>query len=372
MNDDKLMAESKGAPEGGAVAATEPQAASDVLLVDAYDYDLPAELIAQRPAEPRDASRLMVLDRRRPGLMHRTFRDIVDYLTPDDVLVLNDTRVLPARLLGRKATGGKAEILLLRPLSGNEWEALVRPSRRLRPGTEIAFDDPRLTVVIGEAVGEHTGTRRVALQCDGPLDEILDAVGRMPLPPYIHEEPEDPERYQTVFAHVPGSAAAPTAGLHFTPELLTRIRELGTKIVHVTLHVGLDTFRPVTAKYVTEHVIHREAYSVSAEAAVVINEARAKGGRCIAVGTTTCRTLESAAAEDGTVQPQTAETGLFIYPGYRFRVVDALVTNFHLPRSSLLMLVAAFAGKERIMSAYAEAVRHRYRFFSFGDAMLLL
>lgn len=373
MTDDRMRfaaSESTGAePE---TEISESRSAADALLVDAYDYDLPVELIAQRPAEPRDASRLLVLDRKRPALEHRIFRDIVEYLTPEDVLVLNDTRVLPARLLGRKITGGQAEILLLRPLTGNEWEALVRPSRRLRPGTEIRFDDPRLTVIIGEAVGEHTGTRRVTLQCDGPTDEILAAVGRLPLPPYIHEELEDPERYQTVFAHVPGSAAAPTAGLHFTPELLAKIRELGTQIVYVTLHVGLDTFRPVTAKYVTEHVIHREAYSVSPEAAAVINETRARGGRCFAVGTTTCRTLESAAAEDGTVQPGTAETGLFIYPGYRFRVVDALITNFHLPRTSLLMLVSAFAGRERIMAAYAEAIRHRYRFFSFGDAMLLL
>lgn len=348
------------------------QSGADVLLVDAYDYELPPELIAQRPVEPRDASRLLVLDRKKPTLAHRTFTDILDYLTPDDVLVLNDTRVLPARLLGQKATGGRAEVLLLRPLSGNDWEALVRPGRRLRPGTTIMFDDPRLTVTIGEAVGEHTGTRRVTLQCDGPLDDVLEAVGRLPLPPYIHEEPEDPQRYQTVFAHVPGSAAAPTAGLHFTPELLARIRELGTQIVYVTLHVGLDTFRPVTAARVTEHVIHREAYSVSAEAAAIINDARAKGGRCIAVGTTTCRTLESAATEDGIIRAQSAETGLFIYPGYRFRAVDALVTNFHLPRSSLLMLVSAFAGKGRIMAAYEEAIRHQYRFFSFGDAMLLL
>lgn len=344
----------------------------DVLWVDSYDYDLPADLIAQRPAEPRDASRLLVLERETGSVAHRKFTDLLDYITASDVLVLNDTRVLPARLLGHKQTGGKAEVLLLRPLGGDDWEALVKPARRLQPGTTVLFQDPRLVVVIGETAGNNTNTRRVTLQCDGPQDEILASVGQLPLPPYIHAEPEDPQRYQTVFANVPGSAAAPTAGLHFTPELLAKLAERGTKIVYVTLHVGLDTFRPVTADHVTEHVIHREAYSVSPETAAVINEVRAQGGRCFAVGTTTCRTLESAVSDEGFIQPRTDETSLFIYPGYRFRAVDVLITNFHLPRSSLLMLVSAFAGKANIEAAYQQAIRHQYRFFSFGDAMLLL
>lgn len=346
------------------------EAVPDELRVTAYDYDLPAELIAQEPADPRDASRLFVLNRKASDVAHRSFTDLLDYLSPKDVLVLNDTQVLPARLLGRKTTGGRAEILLLRPLEGGDWEALVKPARRLRPGTTVLFDDPRLTATIGDEAGENT--RHVTLHCEGPLLEVLDDVGKLPLPPYIHSEPQQPGRYQTIFATVPGSAAAPTAGLHFTPELLARVQKRGTQIVRVTLHVGLDTFRPVTAEHVTQHVIHRETYAVPQETADAINSARAQGGRCFAVGTTTCRTLESAAAPDGTVCAQTAETGLFIYPGYKFRAVDALITNFHLPRSSLLMLVSAFAGKARIEAAYQEAIRHRYRFFSFGDAMLLL
>lgn len=343
---------------------------NDLLRVEAYDYHLPEELIAQEPAEPRDASRLMVLHRDSERIEHRRFRDVVEYLTPQDVLVLNDTRVLPARLLGRKETGGAAEVLLLRRLPDGDWEALVRPGRRLRPGTVVLFDDPGLRVRIGEEEAE--GTRRVRLLCDEPEEVVLQRVGRLPLPPYITRTPDDPERYQTVFAVQPGSAAAPTAGLHFTKELLEAVAARGTRVVYVTLHVGLDTFRPVTAERVTDHRIHREYCSVSAEAAAAINAARRAGGRCIAVGTTTCRTLESAADEAGAVQPFAGETQLFIYPGYRFRVVDALITNFHLPRSSLLMLVAAFAGKERIDAAYREAIARRYRFFSFGDAMLLL
>lgn len=338
-------------------------------LVADYDYVLPPELIAQEPVEPRDMSRLMVVRRASGELEHRRFRDLVEYLDPGDLLVLNDTRVLPARLVGRKATGGHVEVLLVKHLGGDRWEALAKPSRRLPPGTELTFGG-RLRVVL-EGYGSAQ-TRIVRLEADGDVWEALHAVGQVPLPPYIERPLADPERYQTVYARHEGSAAAPTAGLHFTEELFRRLDARGVRRAYVTLHVGIGTFRPVTVERVRDHVMHSEWYRVPPETAALVNETKAAGRRVVAVGTTSCRTLESAAAPDGTVTPGAGETSLFIYPGYRFRVIDALITNFHLPRSTLLMLVAAFAGKELTDRAYREAVERRYRFYSLGDAMLIL
>lgn len=336
-----------------------------------FDYYLPPELIAQQPVEPRDAARLMVLDRQTGEITETVFRDIVSFLGPRDLLVLNDTRVRPARLIGRKQdTGGVAEVLLLEPRGNDYWEALVKPGRRLKPGTVIEFGAQ------GELAAEiidYTPSkgRIIKFVYTGDFDRLLHTLGEVPLPPYIHEELADKERYQTVYSRQEGSAAAPTAGLHFTRELLADLGQHGIKMATVTLHVGLGTFRPVETEHVEEHRMHAEFYSVSPEAAALINQAKAEGGRVVAVGTTSTRVLESVATTDGEVSPGSGWTDIFIYPGYTFKVVDALITNFHLPRSSLLMLVSAFAGRERILTAYNEAVRRRFRFFSFGDAMFI-
>lgn len=336
-----------------------------------FDYDLPKELIAQKPVEPRDASRLMVVDRASGAIAHRRFRDLPEYLRPGDGLVINDTRVMPARLLGcRERTGGAMEVLLLKRLSRDRWETLVKPGKKARPGERIVFGDGLL---VGTVVGPTDyGGRIIDFRYEGVFENLLDRLGQMPLPPYIHEQLEDPERYQTVYAREWGSAAAPTAGLHFTPELLDRLVAQGIEIHRITLHVGLGTFRPVEVEDPTQHKMHSEFFRVSPEAAAGLNRVRARGGRLVVVGTTSVRTLETVAAEDGTIQPGEGWTDIFIYPGYRFKAVDCLITNFHLPKSTLLMLVSAFAGHDLIMRAYREAVAQRYRFFSFGDAMLIL
>ncbi|MDI3316051.1 MAG: tRNA preQ1(34) S-adenosylmethionine ribosyltransferase-isomerase QueA [Bacillota bacterium] len=346
------------------------------MRVDEFDYELPEELIAQEPLEPRDGSRLMVLDRRRGRWEHARFRDLAEILQPGDCLVLNDTRVRPARLIGRRDSGGRVELLLLRPLGEDRWEVLGRPARKLRAGSLLLFgaaeagQGERLEAEVLENRGE--GVLRVRFRYRGEWERLLERLGQVPLPPYIRRPLEDPERYQTVYAREPGSAAAPTAGLHFTPELLERLRERGVEQVKITLHVGIDTFRPVLEEEVERHRMHAEFFTVSEEAAEAINRARAAGGRRVAVGTTVVRTLESVADPQGRVRPARGWTDLFIYPGYRYRAVDALLTNFHLPRSTLLMLVSAFAGRDLILAAYREAVGRRYRFFSFGDAMLIL
>lgn len=332
-------------------------------------YDLPEERIAQTPVEPRDHSRLMVLHRDTDQIEHRHFYDVIDYLNPGDVLVINETRVIPARLFGERAGGGACEVLLLRQLGPKRWETLVKPGKKLKPGAEITFGGGRLRARIAETT--DVGGRIVDFDCDGTFEAALDELGEMPLPPYIHERLEDKERYQTVYAKQEGSAAAPTAGLHFTPELLDRIREKGVDVVPVLLHVGLGTFRPVKTENVEEHEMHSEYFEVTAEAAARINAARERGGRVVAVGTTSVRTLESA-AENGVLLPRRGETSIFIKPGYRFQMVDALITNFHLPGSTLVMLVSALYDREKILVAYEEAVRDEYRFFSFGDAMLIL
>ncbi len=334
-----------------------------------FMYDLPEERIAQTPVEPRDHSRLMVLHRDTDQIEHRHFYDVIDYLNPGDVLVINETRVIPARLFGERAGGGACEVLLLRQLGPKRWETLVKPGKKLKPGAEITFGGGRLRARIAETT--DVGGRIVDFDCDGTFEAALDELGEMPLPPYIHERLEDKERYQTVYAKQEGSAAAPTAGLHFTPELLDRIREKGVDVVPVLLHVGLGTFRPVKTENVEEHEMHSEYFEVTAEAAARINAARERGGRVVAVGTTSVRTLESA-AENGVLLPRRGETSIFIKPGYRFQMVDALITNFHLPGSTLVMLVSALYDREKILAAYEEAVRDGYRFFSFGDAMLIL
>ncbi len=342
------------------------------MRLDDFDYDLPPELIAQQPAEPRDASRLLVLHRERDCLEHRRFYDLPRYLQRGDVLVLNDTRVLPARLWGRRdGTGARIEVLLLTRSDRDTWEALVRPGRRVPVGTEIIFGQGELrarAVALTDA-----GGRVLQFFCQGgPLEALLDRLGEMPLPPYIKTKPADPGRYQTVYARVEGSAAAPTAGLHFTPRLLEELQAEGVEVVYLLLHVGLGTFRPVKAANIEEHHMHAEYYAVTAEAAAAINAARARGGRVVAVGTTVVRTLETVTTAGGRVQPGSGWTDIFIYPGYRFKAVDCLLTNFHLPGSTLIMLVSAFDGRERVLAAYQTAVQERYRFFSFGDAMLIL
>ena len=334
-----------------------------------FVYDLPEELIAQTPAERRDASRLLVLDRDTGAMAHRHFYDLPDYLRPGDCLVLNDSRVIPARLFGVRPTGGAVEVVLLKDMGDGLWECLARPGKKMRPGTEVSFGGGELTGVV-ESV-EDDGNRIIRFRYEGIFLEILERLGNMPLPPYIKTQLSDPERYQTVYAREPGSAAAPTAGLHFTEELLDRIRAMGVDVRFVTLHVGLGTFRPVKAENVEEHEMHSEYCTVPAETAEAIRRAKAAGGRVIAVGTTSCRTLESFAGEDGEVRPGSRWTNIFIYPGYRFRCIDGLVTNFHLPGSTLVMLVSALAGRENILNAYRTAVDMRYRFFSFGDAMLI-
>jgi len=342
------------------------------MLVSEFDYDLPEELIAQEPLPQRDHSRLMVLHRGTRTWEHRHFYDLPAYLAPGDTLVMNETRVFPARLLGRRTgTGGRVELLLLRPVGEGHWEGLVRPSRRLHAGDRLEFGNGRLSAVIEADLG--AGRRIVRLEADGPeVMPAIEEVGKVPLPPYIKKPLANPDRYQTVYAHTTGSVAAPTAGLHFTPSLLRQIAEQGVREVYVTLHVGIGTFRPVRVTTVEQHVMDQEYYSVSAAAAEEINETKRRGGRVVAVGTTVCRTLESAAGEDGLVEPGERFTGLFIHPGYRWRMVDALITNFHLPRSTLLMLVSSFAGREFVLAAYREAIKERYRFYSFGDAMLIL
>ena len=345
-----------------------------------FYFDLPEELIAQTPLKKRSDSRLLVLDRETGAIRHDHFYHIADYLHAGDCLVLNDTKVLPARLLGaREDTGTHVELLLLKRLSKEElaeeafqtdcWEVLVRPGKRVRPGHRLTFGEGLLKAEVLKIT--EGGNRIVHFEFKGIFEEILDQLGQMPLPPYIHERLEDPDRYQTVYAREEGSAAAPTAGLHFTQELLEELKQKGVKIAFVTLHVGLGTFRPVKVENIEDHEMHSEYYQISAETARVINETRQQGGRVIAVGTTSCRTLESAALEDGTVPATGGWTQIFIYPGYRFKVLDGLITNFHLPESTLIMLVSAFAGREHVLNAYAEAVRERYRFFSFGDAMLI-
>lgn len=335
-----------------------------------FDYELPQELIAQDPLEQRDSSRLLILDKKTGERTHRIFHDIIDYLHEGDCLVINNTKVIPARLIGeREGTGGKVEVLLLKRKTDNVWETLVKPGKKARPGMRLSFGGGLLHAEVQEVVDE--GNRLIRFEYEGIFEEILDQLGQMPLPPYITHQLKDKNRYQTVYAKYEGSAAAPTAGLHFTEELLQRIQEKGVMIARVTLHVGLGTFRPVKVEDVTEHHMHTEFYHVSQEAADIINETKKQGGRVICVGTTSCRTIESAADEHGVVQATEGDTDIFIYPGYQFKVLDCLITNFHLPESTLLMLVSALAGKEHIMAAYKEAVAMKYRFFSFGDAMFI-
>lgn len=340
------------------------------MLVKDFDYDLPKELIAQDPLEDRSASRLMVLDKQTGEISHHIFRDIIRYLNPGDCLVINDTKVIPARLYGtREGHTGKIEVLLLRRRENDVWETLVRPGKKLRPGTRIEFGGGLLKGEILQVIED--GNRLIRFEYQGIFEEILDQLGQMPLPPYITHELKDKNRYQTVYAAHEGSAAAPTAGLHFTNDLLKAIEEKGIKIARVTLHVGLGTFRPVKVQKVTDHQMHSEYYCIDEEAARIINETKESGGRVIAVGTTSCRTLESAASEDGRIRASSGWTSIFIYPGYTFKILDGLITNFHLPQSTLLMLVSALAGREHIMAAYQEAVKEKYRFFSFGDAMFI-
>ena len=336
-----------------------------------FYYDLPEELIAQDPLEDRTASKLLVLDRKTGAVKHKIFSDVIDYLNEGDCLVINNTRVIPARLIGEKeGTGGKVEVLLLKRRSNDVWETLVKPGKKLKPGAKITFGDGRLRAEVLEVVEE--GNRLVKFYYEGIFEEILDSLGEMPLPPYITHKLEDKEMYQTVYAKYDGSAAAPTAGLHFTKELLSKIEEKGIKIASITLHVGLGTFRPVKVDDVNNHHMHTEWYEVNAEAADIINETKRNGGRVICVGTTSCRTIESVADENGYMKAKTGETDIFIYPGYKFKIMDGLITNFHLPESTLVMLVSAFAGKENVLAAYETAVKERYRFFSFGDAMILI
>ena len=339
------------------------------MLVSDYDYDLPKELIAQDPLEDRSSSRLLVLNKNTGEFSHHHFKDIKEYLRPGDCLVINDTKVIPARLYGRKEeTGAAIEVLLLKRLTGDEWECLVRPGKKLRPGTRVKFGDGKLKGTITGMLEE--GNRKIAFEYDGIFEEILDELGQMPLPPYITHELKDKNRYQTVYAKYEGSAAAPTAGLHFTKELLEEIKAMGVEIATVTLHVGLGTFRPVKVDRIEDHHMHSEYYIVEPEQAEKINRAKREGHRIISVGTTSCRTLESA-AKDGFVAAGSGNTEIFIYPGYEFKIIDCLITNFHLPQSTLLMLVSALAGRDNIMAAYKEAVKEKYRFFSFGDAMFI-
>ncbi len=334
-----------------------------------FYYDLPPELIAQTPLERRDASRLLCLDKKTGEIEHRRFTDLKDLLRPGDCLVMNDSRVIPARLFGVRPTGGSVEVVLLRDLGGDTWECLTRPGRKTPPGTELTFGDGELKAVVVGA--EADGNKLLKFTYSGIFMEVLDRLGQMPLPPYIREKLQDKERYQTVYSREPGSAAAPTAGLHFTKELLSDLEDRGIRMAYVTLHVGLGTFRPVKEENIEDHAMHSEFCVIPPETAAAVNETRAKGGRIISVGTTSCRTLESFAGEDGSLAPRSGWTDIFIYPGYRFKVVDALITNFHLPESTLIMLVSALAGRESVLCAYREAVRERYRFFSFGDAMFI-
>ena len=343
---------------------------SELRKSDFY-FDLPQELIAQDPLADRTASRLLVLHRQTGEVEHHTFREITDYLRPGDCLVLNNTKVIPARLMGVKEdTGAAIEVLLLKRRENDVWETLVKPGKKARPGTKLVFGDGCLRAEVLDVVEE--GNRLVRFYYDGIFEEALDRLGEMPLPPYITHKLQDKNRYQTVYAKHDGSAAAPTAGLHFTQELLAKIEEMGVRIASVTLHVGLGTFRPVKADNILEHHMHSEHYQITREASDIINRTKKEGGRVICVGTTSCRTVESAADESGSVQPGCGDTEIFIYPGYQFKVLDGLITNFHLPESTLIMLVSALAGREKVLAAYEEAVRERYRFFSFGDAMFVV
>ena len=339
------------------------------MKVTDFDYNLPEELIAQVPIKNRDESKLMVLDKETGSIEHKQFKDIIEYLNPGDCLVRNNTKVIPARLYGKKETGANVEFVLLKNFEGDIWEAMVRPGNKLHEGAKVIFGDGLLRAEILSTLED--GTREVKFYYDGIFNEILDKIGLMPLPPYIHESLSDNDRYQTVYAKYEGSAAAPTAGLHFTPELLKRIEEKGIKIANVTLHVGIGTFRPVKEENVEEHHMHTEHYYIKEEDAEKINSAKSSGHKVIAVGTTSCRTLETIADEKGFVKACEGDTGIYIYPGYKFKCLDGLITNFHLPQSTLLMLVSALAGREHILNAYNEAVKEKYRFFSFGDAMFI-
>lgn len=335
-----------------------------------FNYDLPEELIAQDPLEDRSSSRLMVLHKDTGRIEHKIFRDIIDYLNPGDCLVINDTKVIPARLMGIKEdTGAAIEVLLLKRNADDVWECLVKPGKKARTGARIVFGEGLLVGEIVDVIED--GNRMIKFHYEGIFEEILDKLGQMPLPPYITHKLQDKNRYQTVYAKNEGSAAAPTAGLHFTKELLEKIKEKGVNVVSITLHVGLGTFRPVKVDKIEEHHMHTETFNISKEAADTINRTRAAGGRVIAVGTTSCRTLESAAADDGTIPARSGDTDIFIYPGYKFKAIDCLITNFHLPESTLIMLVSSLAGRDNIMNAYETAVKERYRFFSFGDAMFI-
>lgn len=339
------------------------------MKVSDFNYDLPEELIAQTPIEKRDESRLMILDRKEQTIEHKKFKDIIDYLEPGDCLVRNNTKVIPARIYGKKETGANVEFLLLNNIEGDIWESIVRPGNKLHVGTKVIFGDGILKAEILDIM--PGGTRKVKFSYKGIFNEILDKIGLMPLPPYIHEELKEKDRYQTVYAKYDGSAAAPTAGLHFTPELLKKIEEKGIKIANVTLHVGIGTFRPVKEENVENHEMHTEHFYIKQEDVEKINETKKAGKRVIAVGTTSCRVLETIADENGFVKETEEDTKIFIYPGYKFKCLDGLITNFHLPQSTLLMLVSALAGKDYIMRAYEEAVKEKYRFFSFGDAMFI-
>ena len=340
------------------------------MKLEEFDYELPEELIAQVPIAKRDESRLMVLNRKDKTIEHKTFKDIIDFLQPGDCLVRNNTKVIPARLYGKKDTGANVEFVLLKRLDGDIWETIVRPGNKLKPGSKVIFGNGILEATILDIM--EGGTRKVEFKYEGIFNEILDEIGLMPLPPYIHESLEEKDRYQTVYAKYDGSAAAPTAGLHFTPELLKSIEEKGVKIANVTLHVGIGTFRPVKEENIEDHEMHTEHYYIKQEDVDKINETKKKGGRIIAVGTTSCRVLETVADEStGMVKEVEGDTGIYIYPGYKFKCIDGLITNFHLPKSTLLMLVSALAGREFVLNAYKEAVKEKYKFFSFGDAMFI-
>lgn len=340
------------------------------MKVSEFNYELPEELIAQHPYDKRDEARLMILNKETKEIEHKIFRDVIDYLNPGDCLVINNTKVLPARLYGEKDTGAKVEFLLLKRIEGDFWEVMVRPGNKLKPGTKATFGNGLLNAEILEVL--DGGNRKVKFEYEGIFNEILDKIGLMPLPPYIKEKLKENDKYQTVYAKYDGSAAAPTAGLHFTEELLQKIKEKGVEIANVTLHVGIGTFRPVKVENVEEHNMHSEHYYIKSEDAEKINKAKKNGNKVIAVGTTSCRVLESVAKEDGTVFETEGDTSIFIYPGYKFKCIDNLITNFHLPESTLIMLVSSLAGKDFVMEAYNEAVNQKYKFFSFGDAMLIM
>ncbi len=340
------------------------------MKVSDFNYDLPQELIAQHPYDKRDEARLMVIDAKTQKIEHRIFKDVLEYLNEGDCLVINNTKVLPARLYGKKDTGANVEFLLLKRIEGDTWEVMVRPGNKLKPRSKVSFGDGLLKAEVLEVL--EGGNRKVTFEYNGIFNEILDQIGLMPLPPYIKEKLKENDKYQTVYAKYDGSSAAPTAGLHFTEELLEKIKQKGVKIANVTLHVGIGTFRPVKAENVEEHAMHSEHYYIKQEEADLINNAKKSGHKVVCVGTTSCRVLESVADENGMVKETEGDTNIFIYPGYQFKCIDRLITNFHLPESTLIMLVSALAGKDFVMKAYEEAVREKYKFFSFGDAMMIL